>query len=263
MPSSKKSIPIKEIPEGIISCLRNSDRHHKDAEILNEKKRYQSAITSIMLSCEELVKAKLLMNHFKDKKPVSEIEIKKYFREHAFRLEEFEKYFHDTILDYPEWAKNVNGVGKRQQDFKEKMTYTDWLGYNWHDPSYYHDLPALSDESEIETRLKNIYFVTRENFVRVWNALIKDPLMNDIKRFPKFDKPTKLKIIKIASDYLDPHTILVCVRVIDSKIQINVDPNLGDPNKIKQELKAKLRKRFPDATIEIRITSEHFASNRY
>lgn len=242
--------------------MKNSDRHHKDAEILNEKRRYQSAITSIMLACEEIVKAKLLMKHFKDKKPVSEDEIKVYFRKHEFRLEEFEKYFHDTIPDYPNWAKNFKGEGKRQQDFKEKMTYLDWNGYRWLDPLYHDDLQAISDEQEIEIRLKNIYFITRENFVRVWNELLKNPLIEEIKHFPKSDKPTKLKVLQLAKDILNPITIHISIRVRESKIQINVDPNYKNPEEVKQELKKRLRKRFPKSDIEIKITKDHFVSNR-
>ena len=256
MLNTEKFIPVSDLPEGIILCLKNSDRHYQDSQILNEKKHYPSAISNLMLACEELVKAKLLMMHFKDKKPVTKNEIKRYFREHEFRLDEFEKYFDDTVPNYPEWAKNIKGRGKRQQDFKEKMTYVDWNGYRWLDPLHHDDLQAISDESEIETRLKNIYFVTRESFAQVWNALLHDPLIEEIKLFPKSDKPTKLKVIQLAKDILNPFTIHVSIRVTDSKIQINVDPNYNNPKEVKQELKKRLRERFPKSNIEIKITKD-------
>ncbi len=140
--NTSSKIPYPDLSEGIIACLRNANRHYEDANTLNKDSRTLSAITSLALAKEEFVKAIFLINYFRKGEPVPISKYKEYFTDHKVRLEEFEKYFHNTIPNYPEWAKNFKGTGKREQKFKEKLTYVEWVDFRWHDPNYFKTILA-------------------------------------------------------------------------------------------------------------------------
>ena len=258
---SRQLIPKSEIPEGVDICLENSKRFFEDANTLAKQQKYQSALLLITLSMEELGKANLLLQHFEQNEDVSKDQVEKYFRVHEMRLDEFHKMFENST-QMPSWAKGWKGYGDRNHDFKLKITYTDWFESKWHNPLYFHEL-ALTDEKEIHERLKGYWIVFETSFVHAWNNLLKskETILKQIETYPKTDSPTKLKIISMCKNYLDPQTINVSVKVTTSQILIHVNPNnYPDPKKIKEELKSILKKRFPKSRIIIKLTSEYVSN---
>ena len=105
-------IPIGNLPEGVILCLKNSDRHREDAKILEEKQRYPSAIAEIFVSIEEFAKALFLTSHIMKTKDVEHKDGKIYFTQHLPKLELFFDFL-KTIDNYEQktgkntWVTNV------------------------------------------------------------------------------------------------------------------------------------------------------------
>ena len=93
MKKSEIKIPIDELPEGIRLSLKNSDRYFKDSKILFNRGKLSSANTLMFLAMEEFSKAKILIDHLKKKKAVTNDNYKQYFRDHELRLGEFERFF--------------------------------------------------------------------------------------------------------------------------------------------------------------------------
>lgn len=177
------------------------------------------------------------------------------------RLDEFNNMFEDST-PAPSWSKGWKGYGKKNKDFKMKITYVDWLENGWHNPLYFHELASTS-EKDIDERLKGYQVVFKNSFIYAWNNLLKskNTILKQIEIYPKSDPPTKFKVVSMCKNYLDPETILVSVKVTTSQITIHIDPDKhSNSKKIKEELKLKLEKRFPRSKLVIRLTSEHLSN---
>ena len=181
MNNSDVWIPVTDLPEGILLALKNADRYFNDSKLLFVKKKYASANILMYLAIEEFSKANLILEHYKNKKPIIRSDYKKFFRDHELRLEEFDKFFEKYISEIPAWAKGSKGIGKRQRILKERMMYVDWLQDKWHDPLYFTGL-ILSDEKDIEDRMKGIFIVHKNQFIYSWNKLINKPIIQKIKK---------------------------------------------------------------------------------
>lgn len=173
-------------------------------------------------------------------------------------LDEFNKMFEESN-QIPSWAKGWKGYGEKNQDLKMKVTYVDWLNGIWHNPLYFHELASTS-EKDIEERLKGYCVVFKNSFIYAWNNLLnsKHSILKQIEMHPKSDPPTKLKVVSICKKYLDPKTILVSVKVTTSQILIHINPkNHSDPKKIKEQIKNRLKIKFPNSKVVIKLTSEY------
>ena len=243
-------IPKEELTEGVILSLKNSDRFFNDSKILFKEEKFSSANILMYFAIEEFSKAILLIDHFKGKKPVTNLEFKKYFGDHELKLGEFERYFEDTIPEMPMWAKRNNKFGRSEQIFKKRMMYVDWLQYKWHDPLFFEEL-LLSEEKDIPERMKGIFIVNKNKFIQSWNNLINDPIIEKIKTLPKIKKPTRLSVIKTAKPYLDPKRIPVSVKITQNKIELNLDVKLEQKLTIRKKLRKKLREEFSNYNIII------------
>jgi len=143
-------------------------------------------------------------------------------------------------------------MGVENQIFKEHMMYVDWLQYKWHNPLFLEEL-VLDDEKDIDERMYGVFVIHKNMFIHSWNALINDPIIKEIKIFPRIEKPTKLNIIKIAKPYLDPKRIAVSVKVTQNKIEMNLNSKLENKLDVRKKLRKKLNEKFPDWKIVINL----------
>lgn len=123
-------ISLNDIPKGIILCLKNSDRHREDAQILAERERYPSAIPQLFIAIEEFGKALFLTSHIIKTKNIVHKDAKKYFTAHAPKLQLFFNYL-DGIKDYKQATGNntwiqLKEIISSEQDYKLKMLYVDY-----------------------------------------------------------------------------------------------------------------------------------------
>lgn len=259
MKKSEIKIPKEELPEGILLSLKNSDRYFNDSKILFRGGKLPSANTLMFLAIEEFSKAKFLIDHLKKKRQVTKDDYKQYFRNHELRLGEFERFFEDTIPEMPKWAKGDKKIGKENKIFKERMMYVDWLQYKWHDPLFFEEL-VLSDEKDIDERMKGIFIINKNKFIQSWNELIKTPIIKKIKTSSRVKKPTKLNVIKLAKPYLDSKRIAVSVKVTQNRIELNLNSKLEKKIEIRKKLGKKLNEKFPGCKIVINL-EEKFLGN--
>lgn len=156
--SNQYDIPYADIPKGIELSLTNSDRLRADAEILAEKKRYNSAIPLITLAVEEFGKALWLSEYFKKNAFIPHKEGRSIFRDHRKKI--------DKVLGYVENVVKSRTIKTREtysedriskileefdeQHFKERMWYVDyqkiqnpkvpWKKHPWKNPLYVKEL---------------------------------------------------------------------------------------------------------------------------
>jgi AbiV family abortive infection protein len=156
--TKKYCIPLHDLPNGIFLCLDNSYRHRKDAEILVEKGRYNSAIVSLYIAIEEFTKALWFVAHLVRTKDIDEKE-GKHFTDHRYKLDQFFKYV-DKIEGYKRstgsnlFVKMAEKISD-EQEFKLRMLYVDydgplqkrtyWNYYDWWDPNYIWQISWVDD----------------------------------------------------------------------------------------------------------------------
>ena len=93
----RPKIPKEDLPEGIRLCFENCQRIFNDVKLMAENERYNTAISQIILASEELAKAILLFQHYRNDQGVSKNKADDYFSKHRIRLEEFQEAFHESL----------------------------------------------------------------------------------------------------------------------------------------------------------------------
>ena len=268
-------IPYADIPRGIELSLKNSDRLRTDAEILAEKKRYNSAIPLITLAAEEFGKALWLSEYFEKNASIPHNEACPIFRSHRKRIDRVLDYVENivktrtikTIKEYSE--DNISNIPEEfdEQDFKERMWYVDYkkiqnpqFAYkkqSWKNPLY---VEELAFGNGYNTEFSILYYKYHE---------LRRSTFYGIRKFresPLYEKilsalpPEEFSFEKIIS-YIEKHFLLkddICSIVgdeLDMEIYITpnhswITPSLADM--IKEHLQTKYQVK------QVRIILESF-----
>jgi len=243
-------IPVEQLPEGIELCLKNCERYFDESKLLEKNQRFQSSMLMMLLAMEEFVKCKLLLDHFKEKKSVSEEEVGRYFRDHKFRLGEFSKEFHNLLPGNPiKFPDNFfKAQGKFEQDYKKSMMYVDWLGYGWNDPLDFSELPlAMSPYPEAILKLKLESASTE--LLHLVRDLQQDPSFKLAQNSPRQDNPSLNKIKNFLKDYCNSEKIPWSIEFTPwfKKIEISIEPIKPEITlETCKEIEEKITKKYPD-----------------
>ncbi len=161
-------IPLKHIPNGVRLCYENCKRLFDDAVLLEEKKRFSTSITNVILAQEELAKALILCRYYQSGSNISKKDVGEIFRNHRLRLEEFSDYFFgiNSKLAKEDIAK-FRLFSLFSKGTKEQHMYVDWSEKGWSSPE--------SSIKPIEKGGRDINWVIHIAFLDAClKALIKD-----------------------------------------------------------------------------------------
>ena len=85
-------IPRNMVMEGIKLCLDNAERYVKDLELLRQNRSIEHAVVMAIFACEEMAKAYILFEHFKQESDGDFVGVsKKLFEDHEYKMKTAEK----------------------------------------------------------------------------------------------------------------------------------------------------------------------------
>jgi len=154
------SIPLHQIPEGVVISMKNCERYLEEGKVLEKNDHYASALVSLMIATEEFSKCNFLLEYYKEEKDIPQDKMKKYFSNHKIRLAKFHEIFNKNLpfFDYNQnWARFDKMRGESDQYNKLNLMYVGWLNYSWHDPLKYTGIVSLPDQQLVTTQLKSSY----------------------------------------------------------------------------------------------------------
>ena len=254
------SIPLHQIPEGIVISMKNCERYLEEGKVLEKNDHYASALVSLMIATEEFSKCIFLLEHFKEGNDIPQgNELDAYFSKHPIRLAKFHEVFNKNLpsFDYNQnWARFDKMRGEFDQYSKLNLMYVDWLNYSWHDPLKYTGIASLPDQQLVTTQLKSSY-----DFLKIeLEILIKTTKQGRdyVKAISskKVDNISTQKIHDMIKEMYGDNIISPSVELTPAhkKISIKIKPIndvINQENNLK--LKKKIEKRFNgfSATIEL------------
>jgi len=266
-------ILLSDLPQGIMLCLKNSDRHREDAQILAEKERYPSAIPQLFIAIEEFGKAVFLTAHIIKIKKIAHKDAEKYFTTHRLKLKLFFDYLNGIEGYEQATGKNtwiqLKEIISNEQDYKLRMLYVDYERnkiYNnsergkttWWDPNFIWQLMFFNG------------FDTNLSLKTKYDELKKD-LETAITHFrfsPHYDvvckvQPKKRPNIQDIMILLDYHFLLKdisaqrTIGVEQNKIIINLSPHKSQKNWINEDFLSSIKKElnliYPKFNAEVKI----------
>lgn len=260
MAKSKRrtEMPKEVIPDTVRICLKNYERHRRDAEVLFANSCYPSAIGSLLYSVEELAKVILLLPYYKQKERVPEDEVRKIFRDHQYRFSEFQKFFHQSLPGNPIGGDMMENfakmMGETEQDYKEQMIYVDWIYGRIRDPTELGQF-MITKEKDGESFVKMKFEITKININTVLHKLKQDQDFLNLLNEPKVDFPTPIKIQEILTQYFGEEKIPTKTEISSSKkITIKLDSKHRlVTEEIKQKIKRHLQARYSNYEIFVKL----------
>lgn len=248
--SRRTKIPKEILPNIIKTCIKNYQRHRNDSKILFENNSYPSAVTSLLYSVEELAKVLLLLPYYKRKEDVHEDYVRKLFRDHQYRFQEFQKYFHQSLpsnsISTDMTDSFTKMIGSAEQDYKEKMIYVDWIDNRIHDPTYLEQF-MITNESDAEHFVKAKFEFTKIDINQVLYKLSQDPDVQTLLNEKDVDLPTNYKLIQIVKEYFGSEKVPIQVEMKGKQITIKLDSKHRlVTEEIKKTIRNDLQTRYPD-----------------
>ena len=252
------SIPLHQIPEGIVISMKNCERYLEESEVLEKNDHYASALVSLMVATEEFSKCNFLLEYYKEEKDIPRDKMKEYFSKHPIRLAKFHEIFQKKLPSFnynQSWANFNKKSGELDQYIKLNLMYVDWLNYSWHDPLKYTGITPESDQQLVTTQLKSSY-----NFLKI-----------DLEILINTTKQDSSYIVAISSKKVDNISIQKIQGMIEEmygdniptsleftpehkKISIKIKPIndvINQENNLK--LKKKIEKRFNGFSVTIKL----------
>lgn len=253
------SIPLHQIPEGIVISMKNCERYLEEGKVLRKNDHYASALVSLMTATEEFSKCSFLLEHFKEGNDIPQgNELEAYFSDHKIRLAKFHEIFQKNLpsFDYNQaWANFNKTRGKSDQRIKLSLMYIDWLNYSWHNPLESIGIVPSPDQQFVTTQLKGSFNILKLELEILINTIKQDSSYIEAISFKKADNISTHKInVMIEEMYGDNIPTSLELTLAHKKVSIKIKPindAINRENNLK--LKKKIEKRFNgfSATIEL------------
>ena len=232
-------IDLDYIPNGILLCLRNSDRHKIDAEILAEKERFHAAIFSMFIALEEFSKALWLTDHMIQKKSMKYQDEKfKMFSSHKHKLTFFFDYI-DSIKHYEKATGTNKTIGmideiQDEQDYKKRMLYVDYLNPNvkksqysdvqgWLNPLHIWMLNHVGEYDSMHA-LKTKFQELKQDFEFASNHFRSSELIKKLLKL-HWNIPSPTKVGTFLQDHFQLKFVVTSIGVKGYDVEIQIRDN--------------------------------------
>lgn len=255
--SRRTKIPKEMVSMIIKTSWKNYLRLRNDAEALFNINSNMSAVQKLLESVEELTKIIVLLPYYKQQIDVPEDVVKELFRSHQYRFKEFNKYFHTNLPSNPTppdiLDKFSEWMGNYEQDYKEKMTYVDWIDDKIHDPTYIESF-AITDERDIESNIMLKFQTTSITINTVIQNLQTDSDFTKALQEKNIDIPSLLKINRMIREILkNDHVPTKCeMKGKDITISLDSKHELVNENN-RRIVRDTIKARYPDYNIIVRM----------
>jgi len=268
-------IPFQELPQGITLCIKNAQRHQKDAEILASAQRFSSSIVSLILSIEEFGKALWLTEHFVNYKSVNHLhKWNSPFFSHRKKMDNFFEFL-DNVPNYTRKSGtnrfvNLSKTIGDDQEYKLRMLYVDYIttvndryfdSENWKDPTFIWQLAFVGETDEniaLKTKINEFQEDLKVGLEYFCNSDVYDAITQFSK---KSEKPNTHSVTTFLYLHFLLSNIQLSVGVGNKKITVILQPTKKNIDWVKSIIKIaeeELKTKYPQYEIDVDLIPKKF-----